>query len=105
MHRDRFSLLYCVLLLNPPPFCQTFDPKKRLTADEALSHPYLSSYVRFLASLVGIMCSIRHLKHDPDDEPVALTLNPNYFDFEGRQCNYAPLLPLSHHRVRSKRAS
>ena len=29
-----------------------------------------------------------HLKHDPDDEPSALTLDPNYFDFEGRQCNY-----------------
>ncbi|KAI0002040.1 CMGC/MAPK protein kinase [Russula vinacea] len=39
----------------------------RLTADEALSHPYLSSY------------------HDPDDEPVALTLNPNYFDFEDQK--------------------
>ena len=31
---------------NPPP--QTFDPKKRMTADEALEHPYLSSYVRAL---------------------------------------------------------
>ena len=25
---------------------QTFDPKKRMTVDEALEHPYLSSYVR-----------------------------------------------------------
>lgn len=27
---------------------QTFDPKKRLTVDEALEHPYLSAYVNFL---------------------------------------------------------
>ena len=25
---------------------QTFDPKKRLTVDQALEHPYLSAYVR-----------------------------------------------------------
>jgi len=42
----------------------TFDPKKRLTAEEALEHPYLSSY------------------HDPDDEPAALFLDPNSFDFD-----------------------
>jgi len=42
----------------------TFDPKKRLTAEEALGHPYLSSY------------------HDPDDEPAALFLDPNLFDFD-----------------------
>jgi mitogen-activated protein kinase 1/3 len=34
------------LHFKPTAFCQTFDPKKRLTADEALGHPYLSSYVR-----------------------------------------------------------
>jgi mitogen-activated protein kinase 1/3 len=43
-------LLCCGFIMNPPPFCQTFDPKKRLTADEALGHPYLNSYVRVLAS-------------------------------------------------------
>ncbi|KAF8507118.1 CMGC/MAPK protein kinase [Russula emetica] len=42
----------------------TFDAKKRMTADEALAHPYLSSY------------------HDPDDEPAATTLDPDYFNFE-----------------------
>jgi len=42
----------------------TFDPKKRMTADEALEHPYLSSY------------------HDPDDEPAAMFLDPGYFDFD-----------------------
>jgi mitogen-activated protein kinase 1/3 len=42
----------------------TFDPKKRLTVDEALEHPYLSAY------------------HDPDDEPVVAPLSPSYFDFD-----------------------
>ncbi|KAI0257573.1 CMGC/MAPK protein kinase [Lactifluus subvellereus] len=42
----------------------TFDPKKRLTVDEALEHPYLSSY------------------HDSDDEPVVSSMDPNYFDFD-----------------------
>jgi mitogen-activated protein kinase 1/3 len=84
-------LLYSGFILNPPAFCQTFDPKKRLTADEALGHPYLSSYVRALTSFIIItMRSNRCLKHDPDDEPVALTLDPNYFNFEGRQCNLPP---------------
>lgn len=42
----------------------TFDPKKRLTVDEALEHPYLSAY------------------HDPDDEPVVTPLSPSYFEFD-----------------------
>lgn len=33
-----------------------FDPRKRITAGEALSHPYLAPY------------------HDPDDEPIADSL-------------------------------
>ena len=32
-------------------FLQTFDPKKRLTVDQALIHPYLSSYVSTLKSV------------------------------------------------------
>jgi hypothetical protein len=27
---------------------KTFDPKKRISVDEALCHPYLSSYVSFM---------------------------------------------------------
>jgi hypothetical protein len=27
------------------PFYQTFDPKKRVTVEEALAHPYLEAYV------------------------------------------------------------
>jgi len=42
----------------------TFDPKKRLTVDEALDHPYLAAY------------------HDPQDEPVVASLDPDYFDFD-----------------------
>lgn len=32
-------------------------------------------------------------KHDPDDEPAALFLDPNYFDFDGTQCNRTPGSP------------
>ncbi|KAF9056298.1 CMGC/MAPK protein kinase [Panaeolus papilionaceus] len=42
----------------------TFDPKKRMTVDEALEHPYLSAY------------------HDPEDEPTVQPLSPTYFEFD-----------------------
>ncbi|KPV75371.1 uncharacterized protein RHOBADRAFT_14353 [Rhodotorula graminis WP1] len=42
----------------------TFDPTKRLTAEQCLEHPYLAQY------------------HDPDDEPVAPPLDPGFFDFD-----------------------
>ncbi|KIY70265.1 mitogen-activated protein kinase [Cylindrobasidium torrendii FP15055 ss-10] len=42
----------------------TFDPKKRITCEEALAHPYLEAY------------------HDPDDEPVAPPLDPEFFEFD-----------------------
>ncbi|KIL59441.1 hypothetical protein M378DRAFT_1003994 [Amanita muscaria Koide BX008] len=42
----------------------SFDPKKRLTVEQALAHPYLESY------------------HDPDDEPVAPPLDPSFFEFD-----------------------
>ncbi|KAF5374781.1 hypothetical protein D9758_000149 [Tetrapyrgos nigripes] len=42
----------------------TFDPKKRMTVDEALAHPYLSSY------------------HDPEDEPAIAPLSASYFEFD-----------------------
>ena len=45
----------------------TFDPKKRLTVDEALEHPYLAAY------------------HDPEDEPAVSPLDPEYFEFD---CEY-----------------
>lgn len=61
---------------------QTFDPKKRLTVDEALDHPYLAAYV----SSNKIPCRIRPTtlctQHDPEDEPVVASLDPDYFDFD-----------------------
>ena len=42
----------------------TFDPKKRITVEEALEHPYLEAY------------------HDPEDEPVAPPLDPEFFEFD-----------------------
>lgn len=45
----------------------TFDPKKRMTVEECLAHPYLANY------------------HDPDDEPCAPPLAPSFFDFDLRK--------------------
>ncbi|KAG8990632.1 MAP kinase Pmk1 [Tulasnella sp. JGI-2019a] len=42
----------------------TFDPKKRITVEQALAHPYLEAY------------------HDPEDEPVAPPLDPDFFEFD-----------------------
>lgn len=41
-----------------------FDPRKRITNEQALDHPYLSEL------------------HDPNDEPEAERLKINHFDFE-----------------------
>lgn len=42
----------------------TFDPKKRLTVEEALQHPYLEAY------------------HDPTDEPASPPIPEEFFDFD-----------------------
>ena len=52
---------------------QTFDPKKRLTVDQALEHPYLAAY------------------HDPEDEPAVAPLDPEYFEFDYLDLNKAQL--------------
>ncbi|PWN30152.1 putative MAP kinase Kpp2 [Jaminaea rosea] len=44
--------------------CLTFSPRKRITVDEALAHPYLEPY------------------HDPEDEPTAEPLDPSFFSFD-----------------------
>lgn len=44
-----------------------FNPVKRITVDEALKHPYLSPY------------------HDPDDEPTAIPIPYEFFDFDRRK--------------------
>lgn len=47
--------------------CLTFSPRKRISVEQALEHPYLEPY------------------HDPSDEPGADPLQPDFFDFENRQ--------------------
>ncbi|KAF8334250.1 kinase-like domain-containing protein [Cantharellus anzutake] len=42
----------------------TFDPKKRISVEDALGHPYLEAY------------------HDPSDEPTCASLPPEFFDFD-----------------------
>ncbi|KAF9511155.1 hypothetical protein BS47DRAFT_1377265 [Hydnum rufescens UP504] len=42
----------------------TFDPKKRISVEDALAHPYLEAY------------------HDPNDEPTCASLAPEFFDFD-----------------------
>ncbi|KAK4686561.1 hypothetical protein P7C73_g3568, partial [Tremellales sp. Uapishka_1] len=42
----------------------TFDPRKRFTIEQCLTHPYLDAY------------------HDPEDEPSAKPLEPEFFDFD-----------------------
>lgn len=44
--------------------CLTFSPRKRITVEEALAHPYLEPY------------------HDPEDEPTAVPLDPAFFSFD-----------------------
>ncbi|KAK9898530.1 mitogen-activated protein kinase [Cystobasidium minutum MCA 4210] len=47
----------------------TFDPKKRMTVEEALAHPYLAAY------------------HDPTDEPECASIPPEFFDFDLQKDN------------------
>lgn len=44
-----------------------FNPAKRISVDDALRHPYLEPY------------------HDPDDEPTAIALPDNFFDFDRKK--------------------
>ena len=64
-----FSLARRCKLLIPSVtrLMHAVDPKKRLTVEQALCHPYLEAY------------------HDPDDEPVAPPLDADFFDFD-REC-------------------
>lgn len=62
----------------------TFDPKKRLTVEEALAHPYLEAYVGahtpFTVSSLG--SCYYHQQHDPNDEPTCASLPPEFFEFD-----------------------
>ncbi|KAL0572271.1 mitogen activated protein kinase [Marasmius crinis-equi] len=44
--------------------CLTFSPKRRIEVGEALRHPYLAPY------------------HDPQDEPTAAPIDPDFFHFD-----------------------
>lgn len=61
----------------------TFDPKKRLTVDQALEHPYLSAY------------------HDPEDEPAVSSLDSEYFEFDYLDLNKDELKELLYAEVKS----
>lgn len=60
----------------------TFDPKTRITVEQALQHPYLANYrsSSFLAPFSHELT--RSFADDPDDEPVAPPLDPSFFDFD-----------------------
>jgi mitogen-activated protein kinase 1/3 len=64
---------------------QTFDPKKRITVEDALAHPYLEAYVSTIQPL-GLpfdrLITSFGPQHDPDDEPVAPPLDPEFFEFD-----------------------
>lgn len=51
-----------------------------MTVDQALSHPYLSAYVRTSALLLYLTLKLQsHIQHDPEDEPAVTPLSPSYF--------------------------
>ncbi|KAJ3919217.1 putative MAP kinase [Lentinula edodes] len=65
--RQNFKTLFPLASADAIDFLQktlTFDPEKRMTAEEALAHPYVGAY------------------HDVEDEPLAPPLDPNYFEFD-----------------------
>lgn len=55
-----------------------------MSVDQALNHPYLSAYVS--GSLFRLPEQpVDHLifgQHDPEDEPVVASLDPEYFEFD-----------------------
>jgi len=53
--------------------CLTFNPKKRITVEEALAHPYLAPY------------------HDETDEPSSEIIPPEFFHFDNIQKGEQPL--------------
>lgn len=69
------------------------------------THTSLLTYVSLAFIIVRVVRSIRRFKHDPDDEPAAMTLDPNYFNFEGMQCKLRSLLcfPCLTHCARQKK--
>ena len=53
--------------------------------EDALAHPYLEAYVRFSFPFFQIVFFKKRFpqqQHDPDDEPVAPPLDPEFFEFD-----------------------
>lgn len=61
----------------------TFNPVKRITVEEALSHPYLepvSDWTPLPPFFFGFLILLKY--HDPDDEPIAPPIPDSFFDFD-----------------------
>ena len=69
------------------------------------THTSHLTYVSLASLIIVVRRSIRGLKHDPDDEPAATTLDPDYFNFEGMLCTLRPfaLFSSSHHCALQKK--
>ncbi|KAK4049083.1 mitogen activated protein kinase [Microbotryomycetes sp. JL221] len=63
--------------------CLTFNPAKRISVEDALTHPYLEPY------------------HDPEDEPTAEVLPPEFFHFDREQLSREQLKELIHKEITS----
>lgn len=69
-HKKKFSSLYPQASEDAVDLLEkllTFSPKKRLTVEQALEHPYVSFY------------------HDPNDEPNGKPLPDGFFDFDRKK--------------------
>ena len=60
----KFIIYNVIIALDLLKKLLMFDPNKRITIDNALSHPYLANF------------------HNAEDEPIADKVNPLDFEFE-----------------------
>lgn len=68
--------------------CLTFNPKKRITVEEALAHPYLEPYhdpeYVVLYSLVSLELGSDVRSVIQRDEPTAAVIPQEFFAFDGK---------------------
>jgi mitogen-activated protein kinase 1/3 len=62
--------------------CLTFSPKRRITVEEALQHPYLAVRHTLCFLSLDSLLTMTQPYHDPQDEPEAAQLDPSFFDFD-----------------------